>query len=308
MKMIETCPLCGDIDVSIVERVVVSQLNDLYKANFKISGAISSPTLEYRHCNACDIRYFNPIKGGDEKFYERLQEYDWYYMSDKSEYEIAAKYISDDDDILEIGAGKAAFASIVGKSRYTGLEYNDKAILKAQSVGIELLKESVEDHAEKGVKYDVVVSFQVLEHVESPAEFIQSCVNCLKPEGKLIIAVPSHDGFNRNAINHVLDLPPHHLTHWSMLTLRKISEIFDLSLVSIEHEVISNYHTQWARKIHVETFIRKKIGIRSKLIDRSIAARVISKFSEIIARFINISIANTHGHTVIACYKKKSDE
>ena len=54
-----------------------------------------------------------------------------------------------------------------------------------------------------------MVSFQVLEHVASPYDFIRGCVDSLK-QGVLILAVPSSDGFAGMAINNVLDMPPHH--------------------------------------------------------------------------------------------------
>jgi len=303
--MSENCLLCQSEDVTVLESLSVGEINKLYKYNFGVLGAIKYPELSYMYCNNCALRYFFPGIAGEERLYERLQTYDWYYMSDKPEYKIASRYINDDESILEIGAGRAAFGLLMGKDRYKGLEYNDLAISKARSSGITLLKESVSEHAAKGKSYDVVVSFQVLEHVESPFEFIKSCVDCLNPGGKLVIAVPSHDSYCGKSINNILDMPPHHLSHWSNITLQKLSELFDLSIVSIVNEEISDYHMRWAKKTVVETAIRKIFRMQYKLIDRSVFARVISKFSDIIARFFNISLEGVRGHTVVACYEKK---
>ena len=303
--MSENCPLCQSEDVTVLESLSVSEINKLYKHNFGISDAIKSPELWYMYCNNCALRYFSPGIAGGEELYERLQSYDWYYMSDKPEYKIVSRYINDGESILEIGAGRAAFGLLVGKDRYRGLEYNDLAISKARSSGITLLKESVSEHAAKGERYDVVVSFQVLEHIESPAEFIKSCVDCLNPGGKLIIAVPSRDSFCGKAINNILDMPPHHLSHWSNITLQKLPELFNLSTVSIVNEEVSDYHIHWAKKTVVETAIRNVFRMQYRLIDRSILARVISKLSDIIAQFFNIPLEGIRGHTVVACYEKK---
>lgn len=252
------------------------------------------------------IRYFHPAVVGDEYFYEYLQQFDWYYMSDKWEYDLAKRYVSDKCKVLEVGSGKAAFAQLIAPSQYTGLEFNDKAIERAKKSGIRLVKQSVEDHAKTCDPYDLVVSFQVLEHVSDPAGFIRGAVKCLKSGGLLVIAVPAQDGFANAAINNILDMPPHHVTHWSAISLKKIAPMFGLELIALEYEPVAEYHKLWVKKIIIESKIRDILGMKYRHLDIRWFAKIISKAAALLSRFLPITVSGLNGHTVAAVYRKVS--
>ena len=299
------CPLCKSADTTLREVVLGRDLNALYVQHVGIPDAVQTATLEYRECGNCALKFFWPLEAGREAFYEKLQAFDWYYGEKKEEFQIALTLLESAGKILEVGAGKGVFGMMVGSGRYTGLEFNGKAIERAKAMGISLLKESIEDHAKRMPHtYDAVVSFQVLEHVESPAAFLSACVECLKPGGVMIISVPSQDGFIAQAINHVLDMPPHHLTHWSEVTLRKVGDIFNLSLILLEHEKIATYHGRSIRKIRIENWIRMHLGFKFRLVDRRFAARALSRIAGFLARFALPLPTGIKGHTVVAGYRK----
>ena len=300
------CPLCHSTNTSCQEAISVTELNALYERKFGVVGALKSPSLEYRICLNCALGFFNPMETGGEDMYEQLQTFDWYYMADKEEYRIAQQLIPSEGLVLEVGSGKAAFAVFFGANRYTGLEFNEQAIEKAALSGIALLKEAVEDHARKcPQKYDVVVSFQVLEHVGAPATFISGCVDCLKPGGILILSVPSRDGFLGRAINSILDMPPHHVTHWSVNTLKKLGPQFGLKCCTVVYEPVADYHLNWARKVILEARLRGWLGMDEVLLDSRMSANIISKFSSLLAYFWKFNLAGLKGHSMIACYVKE---
>lgn len=303
--MTVNCPLCHCLSTSHLEALNGEELNNLYARSVGVQNALKADQLEYRECSNCKLRFFWPMETGSEALYEQLQTFDWYYMADKEEYQIALRCIPVEGSVLEVGAGKAAFANLVGVERYTGLEFNDKAIERAGAVGITLIKEAVEIHAKRNLhRYDAVVSFQVLEHVSSPAEFIKGCVDCLKPGGTLILAVPSSDGFAGGAINNFLDMPPHHVSHWSELTMRKIAELYGLEVISLVHESVASYHQFWARKVRIESSLRRVAGLDFRLIDTRFFSRFISKIAGLMALVSRFSLVGIKGHTVVACYRK----
>lgn len=303
--MINTCPLCGSVETTHRETISGSEINLLYARNFGVINALKSSHLDYCVCRHCELGFFSPLETGDADLYEHLQASDWYYMAEKEEFQIALRFMPSEGSVLEVGSGKAAFATLVGADRYTGLEFNDKAIESAKRAGITLHKETVEEHAQRCPRqYDVVVSFQVLEHVSSPSAFIKGCVDCLKTGGILILAVPSQDGFAGKAINNVLDMPPHHVTHWSEKTLRYISILFGLETIAVEHEPVPSYHRQFARKVQVETAIRKFFGLNFRLLDLGYSARLISKVAGVFARVSSQQQNGLKGHTAVAVYRK----
>jgi SAM-dependent methyltransferase len=300
------CPLCGDARTKVVENVSGAALSGQYLKLFGVARAVDEASLRYMSCSSCGLRFFDPPCPGDESLYERLQSFDWYYMRDKHEYEIAAEFLPPQGQVLEVGAGAAAFARKVGPERYVGLEFNSKAIERAAKAGVRLVKQTVEEHAAEGHRYEAVVSFQVLEHVPSPASFLRGCVRCLQPGGRLAIAVPALDGFLGTASNHVLNMPPHHVTHWPDETLRKIAQLFGLELRAIRHEPVAEYHRIWARKTVWENRLRSLAGITPRVLDVSFGARAVSKAASLLAARIPPSVDHLKGHTVVAVYELPS--
>ncbi len=100
-------------------------------------------------------------------------------------------------DVLEIGSFDGAFLRLIK-------EHNQH--LKLASLEIDLKKKherdqlrwltqyaSFEELIEQGVRFDLVCVFHVLEHVVNPAEFLMLCSQVLKPNGRIIVEVPSLD-------------------------------------------------------------------------------------------------------------------
>lgn len=299
------CPLCKSNRIFTIESIETNKLFCAYNENFDIKYLFGEKIIFYCRCESCKLLFFNPPAVGDEKFYEKLQENDWYYFKYKHEYQVALRYISSKCSVLEVGSGTAFFSEYIGADRYVGLEFNDKAIERAKLNGVTLLKQPIEDHAHLAQEvYDVVVSFQVLEHVCDPASFIKGCLLALKPGGKLIIAVPSADGCFSEAVNHLLDMPPHHLTRWTHEALVSIANIYGLAIKKIEYEPVAIYHLRMVSRIFWEKKLRK-IALKKNLIfDYGPTARLLGKIANALASIFPISPRNLKGHTVIAVYEK----
>ncbi|BDI14466.1 hypothetical protein ANSO36C_02680 [Nostoc cf. commune SO-36] len=183
------CPACYSDKCETVETINTGDIIKLYKRvlGIDVSKLFSgTPLIEYTHCLACDLRFFFPWVSGDEVFYEELQEFDWYYdETEKPEYLFASQFIAEGASVLEVGCGNGAFRSFLPTSvAYTGLEFNDKAIRKAQALGLDVKKCPVEKYAETAdLLHDVVCSFQVIEHVSEPRKFFASCAKATKHGG-----------------------------------------------------------------------------------------------------------------------------
>lgn len=304
MKKIH-CPLCHSSNTRLVEIINTSEIREAYLNSYGITFDFQSNEMQYVRCLNCALHFFDPMTPGDEKLYEQLQKFEWYYMSDKPEYSVVARLLPASGKILEVGSGKGAFAQLIGRDRYVGLEFNDEAIFKAKNIGINLIKESIENHAlNQPGKYAAVVSFQVLEHISNPSIFIKSCIDSIEVGGYLFLAVPNHEGICGLAQNSFLDLPPHHLSHWSETTMRHIAQQFQLDIVSIELEAVSDFHKMWGGRALYERRIREFLGFSPKLIDLTISSKLIGKISSILARIRMPNLSSTSGHTILACYQK----
>lgn len=236
------CILCNSAKVKIIQAIDSEQIYNLYNVNFNIniSAEISNfNKINCYKCENCKLIFFNPDLAGSPEFYEDLQlKRKVYYSPDRAEFNYALKFINKEDSVLEIGSGSGSFASKIKPDKYIGLEYNDQAILKAKEKGVTLIKQSIEEFSKVSQnEFDVVCSFHVLEHVKNPNEFIKASISKLKPFGKLILAVPCNNSALTSNHNHVLNLPPHHITRWNIETMQSLAELFNLNI--IEYKVLS---------------------------------------------------------------------
>jgi 2-polyprenyl-3-methyl-5-hydroxy-6-metoxy-1,4-benzoquinol methylase len=74
-----------------------------------------------------------------------------------------------------------------GRLNCHGVEINKKAAKIAESAGIKMVAERVEEGVLDDNKYDVITSVDVFEHLNDPLLFIDRLVMALKPQGKLYI-------------------------------------------------------------------------------------------------------------------------
>lgn len=308
--MANSCPLCCSLNTSTVERLPFALLRRLYRKQMNVDlGDVDLPSIELRRCEVCDLRFYVPAFGGDEKFYEALQKFDWYYMSEKQEYDFAAQYISSEDRVLEIGVGRGAFAAKIRPRAYEGLELSETAANRARERGVQVHKCSIEEHAKDHANgYDVVCSFQVLEHIADTRSFIESSLRCLKRGGKLIHSVPWEDGFTGRQSNNVLNMPPHHATRWTDKALRSVAELFDLEVVASEHEVLSDLHIRAYSVTLIENCLNRVLGRRHRSLDLAFASVLVKAPVRLFSLFLERGLMDRSlrpaGHSVTVVYRK----
>lgn len=303
---IKICPLCSSKKTVPIEKIYKQEITALYKdlLNIDITRLIKED-LEYILCKDCDLRFFSPLITGDEAFYNALQTYDWYYMQEKAEFEFARKHIRPRDSVLEIGAGQGFFSKNLSAARYVGLDFSSKAKEIAAQEGILIETTLVEEYALKHLEeFDVVCSFQVLEHVSNPGSFLKAALSALKPGGVLIIGVPSESSFLAYAVNSLLNMPPHHVTRWSDKALEGIALLFNLKTLDFYHENVADYHKRW----YLSTLLQTAF-LGYKTIDHSLKRRVFAKVASMftklaLKRIPNDVICMARGHTVAVAYQK----
>ncbi|WP_446879005.1 class I SAM-dependent methyltransferase [Phormidesmis sp. 146-33] len=308
------CPLSGESDVFLIDKIKAASLKKVYRQSYlklDISSELEKvQEIGFYHCTKSDLRFFYPAVSGSEKFYEKLQKFDWYYTDDKYEYEYVKNLIKRTDSLLEIGCGSGTFAEKITVQNYIGLELGERAQTMATQKGFTVLREFVEEHAvSKSGYYDVVCAFQVLEHVANVRSFIEASLQCLKPGGLLIYSVPSADSFYALLTNNVLNIPPHHVTWWSDKALMYVADFFDLKLISIHHEKLSPLHRKGYLAYILTQRLKQLFSIRERLLDDSLIYRLISKFSTLISLFLEPGLQDDRalpvGHSVIVVYQKK---
>jgi SAM-dependent methyltransferase len=135
--------------------------------------------------------------------------------------------------LVDIGCGTGDFvieAQQHGFDAY-GLDFDSEAVAKGKEHWNtdRLFAQSIEAYvkANNDEAFDAITFFEVLEHLESPKEFLNSMHRFLVPSGIISFSVPNRDSPLNELYRRLvplIDNPPHHLTRWSKQSIRNILE------------------------------------------------------------------------------------
>jgi 2-polyprenyl-3-methyl-5-hydroxy-6-metoxy-1,4-benzoquinol methylase len=249
-------PLLNTPGTRLVEKIPVSIILRRYKDELHIDAArfFKTDYVEIHECLATGFRFYYPFDiAGDDKLYKALQKKDeTYYRKWNWEHDTAHRVIKKGDKVLEVGCGTGSFLERLAAEGFDvyGLELNNEAVKVCRQKGLTVYNELLNTHLKNNYQaYDMVCSFQVLEHIPHPRVYIQECIDAVKPGGKIIFAVPnSHPYLFKRDKYHTTNLPPHHMGLWSEKAFSNLSGYFNMDVVEIKIEEL------FAKKQYLNTF------------------------------------------------------
>lgn len=234
------------------------QVGDTFKA---------LPAIEYWRCKDTGLTWYSPDQAaGEGELYAQLENFEWYYMADKWEFQVALKELKPGDRLLEVGVGSGHFlqAARAQGHRVSGVELNPAAAARVRGLGFEVFETDLAELA-KGLDmpFDAVCAFQVLEHVPDPRRLLEAMHAVLRPGGRLVLSVPNA------AVMRVIDperkvmfdQPPHHVSHWDEGVFRALQQLLPLRLLAVHREPLATYHTNWFLSAYSEV-LRRRWGQR----------------------------------------------
>ena len=277
---------------SIIDRIHVSELARRYrnKCNLDISSIFQF--IEYAELYQCDktgYKYWLPDElAGDQNFYKEISSH-WpnYYKKSRWEYKHCLDEVRKEDFCLEIGCGKGYFLKKIENIclDVIGLEFNQEAI-DTKVCNAKILNQDIKNYVTDSNKFDKIFSFQVLEHITTPLNFLKSCLDCLKPGGTLIVSTPNDDNFIHKNMQDPFNLPPHHMGCYNKDIFIKISQILNISIVNI--------------RLEPPNFPEINVTDQTK---SSIAWRIFYKFTKKVGLPVLKKLGEP-GHTILVMFKK----
>jgi 2-polyprenyl-3-methyl-5-hydroxy-6-metoxy-1,4-benzoquinol methylase len=239
-------------------------------------GFRSLSSIEFWQCNDTGFRWYEPPEAaGGGQLYSELEKFDWYYVPEKWEFSVALSLLSKQSRVLEVGVGfgfylEACRSQGIGIS---GVELNPSAAKRAREKGFEIFEENLDDLAERNSndRFDVICSFQVLEHVPHPREFLEGMLRNLKTGGRLILSVPNAAVMRRIDPDNqdLLNQPPHHMGHWDETVFRSLQNVLPVRLRSVHREPLASYHVVWV----VNGYLRNLVSPLGRKVSRILINR-----------------------------------
>ncbi|MFQ6327925.1 class I SAM-dependent methyltransferase [Nocardia sp. CWNU-33] len=102
--------------------------------------------------------------------------------------------------VLEAGSGEGYGANMIADvaTKVIGLDYDSSAVahVRARYPRVEMLQGNLAALPLDDAAVDVVVNFQVIEHLWDQSQFIRECLRVLRPGGELLISTPNRITFS----------------------------------------------------------------------------------------------------------------
>lgn len=109
-------------------------------------------------------------------------------------YNIVKPFIKQDAYFLEVGVGEGFFPKTYKRhhdiKKYYCCEISELHAQEAKNCGLQVFNCGFQD-IETDIKFDTIVSFDVLEHINNPYEYTEKLKTLLNPGGVAIIQVPT---------------------------------------------------------------------------------------------------------------------
>lgn len=154
--------------------------------------------------------------------------------------------------VLDAGCGSGYGSSILAKyvKKYVGVDISENAILfankKYKRRNIRFLNADLTKGVNLDEKFDVIISFDVLEHIKNADRYMKTLVNFLDDNGTLIIETPNALLQELYSVGH----NPFHFKEYSPKELKDlVSPYFD-EVEFVGHSIINKFKDErWKSKV-----------------------------------------------------------
>ena len=220
------CPACGAEDSTPkFEKNSISYMNCRVCQTFYVNPRPSPSVLEWFYRGSPNYAYWNNVvfPASETARHQKI-----FVPRVDQLLELCRKYSVEMKAILEVGAGFGTFCAEVKArnvfSKVIAVEPTPDLAETCRKRGLEILEQPIEqielDHT---ALFDVVVSFEVIEHLFAPIDFVGHMTRLLKPGGLLILTCPNGQGFDIETLGIASNTVDHeHLNYFNPSSLSKL--------------------------------------------------------------------------------------
>jgi SAM-dependent methyltransferase len=141
--------------------------------------------------------------------------------------------------LVEVGAGFGTFAELAQASgrfgRVVGVEANPEMAAACRARGVEVVARRFEELGGEVAPIDVLVAFEVIEHLFEPRVLVESCARLMRPGGLLVLSCPNGQGFDIGVLGAVsLAIDPEHVNLFNPRSLSLLVETCGFEVLAAE--------------------------------------------------------------------------
>lgn len=205
--------------------------------------------FKFYECSRCGTLFINPRPSSEQlsSFYKNSKSIDFWSkhifpVSEKARTKnifipraklivslLKEHHVGKIETMLEIGPGYGSFLEVARDLKlaknFLAVEPSRPAAQKCRKRGFDVFEEMIENvNLEK--KVDLVVNFELIEHLFNPKSFIKVCNKMLKKKGLFILTTPNIKGFDLMTLGKLSNniTGPNHLNYFNPKSLSRLLE------------------------------------------------------------------------------------
>ena len=160
------------------------------------------------------------------------------------------------DSVLEIGCSNGNLLSLLQKIKpelkCTGIDMSPDALKMAEKKEVRCINISAEEYAEKSKeKYDLILAFEILEHVYDPLALVNALKELLNKDGVIYMTMPNYIAYDFLQVGDVYRniIAPSHLNYFNPSSVIRLLARGGYQNIKVfcdgilDTNIVNNYHS-----------------------------------------------------------------
>ncbi len=212
MSRIETCLVCSSDHLLDLKDYKAHYLTKCKYCGFVFAKLVpSQEELEQHYQGYGRNDYLSPIT--IKRYQELLDELEPYRKT---------------NNLLDVGCGIGYFLEEAKKKGWNvyGTEYTEEAVRICEGKGISMQKGVLNPVNYHGKMFDIITSFEVIEHINNPTEELANFNQLLRKGGLVYVTTPNFNSLLRYRLKAAYNVIcyPEHLSYYTPKTLKTVFE------------------------------------------------------------------------------------